>query len=883
MIELNCLGQPTLHDDAAQKVEFSSSKVFALFIFLAVTNKPVSRLELEGLLWGESEAKKAQTSLRSAIYNINKYLDGVLITDRKTVTFAAGDQTAIDLKRFDALVRTGTQEDLETACSLYRGPLLDQLTIDDAPEFEHWLVLHREQYRLRYFDALSQLVQLYTARGSQDKAIGALNQLIELEPWQEGAYQQLMTALARRGSYNRALKVYDRCQDNLKRELDIEPMPETVAIYEEIKALRDRPVQHNLPAVPTSLVGRETELESLVRHLLGQKKRLVTLVGYGGVGKSSLALEIGHRLARHFLHGVTFVPLASVTDPAYLELKMIDSLGVDLPPQAEPTKFLVEQLSNQERLLILDNAEQLIDPCADLIVALLQAAERLTVLVTSREPLAMRSEQLVRLGGLPFEPLDGELSTSGRLFRHRAVQIDPNFEMTSANFEAINQICNLVDGLPLALELAAAQTASQSCKAIEQTLRERVSNLTGSYRDLPPRHRSLRALFDQSWLSLSDRLQQILAGLSCFRGGFSAEAAAAVCEATQQELAELYAKSLLKRVDDRYDMHNLVVHYAAEQLVTLGKEESIVHDHGRHFRQALRLAAGSLPRADHAKLKLLRLDVENIRAAWLQIIHSADWVEIGATTHPLAQFIEASNSFQEGKILFQQTIEQLVTPNQSDPLEQQLGVATIKNRLAVQYVRTGNFPDALLTTDETIEVLQRTDAQMELAFALNLNGVCRLLTNDIDGTIDRLERCAAIYLALEAEESLKPLVNLGSLYMRSGRYREAIETLQKGIPQAETNGDDRALAHMYNNICACLILTNRYDEGLVYCNQAIEVCERIDFYTVKTVALQNKAELLFYLEEYANSLMIAEESLALAIQTGSKQYELISLKKGMLA
>lgn len=886
MLELTCLGRPTIKQNEKQIADFSSNKVFALLIYLALADKPLNRSELEGLLWGESEDQKAKTSLRSALYNINKLLGGVLETDRKTVTYAAGERTDIDLDRFEQLIADGSQADLEAACALYQGPFLDRLEIDDAPAFDHWVIALRERYRQLYFESLGKLVDLYLQQGENEAAIAALSALIELEPWQEEAHRQLMLLLAREGRFNEALRRYERCRVALQAEIGVEPMPETVTLYETIQQLRDRPPADTLPHQADRPLGRERESGAVLNRLLAPTCRLVTVTGMGGVGKTALALSLGPRLSRHFMHGVTWVSLAPLENGSFLELTILEGLGVGVPPQKSPRQHLIDILQKEERLLILDNAEHLIDACAELVTALLAASPRLSILVTSREPLALRDEHLVRLWGLVYSDQhqsDGVDGPALLLFVERAKQIEFSFQLNEADRSAVRKICQMMDGLPLGIELAAAQTAHMSCPQIEAQLAARLTDLELSLRDLPPRQRSLRALLEHSWQLLGPEERRLLAALSVFRGRFSQTAAIEICGATSNLLAALLRKSLLARDGDRYDLHGVVESYAAGKLSAERRRESLQAAHSGYFCTALREATGERPRSDRADFKELHGEWYNIQAAWEYLVETAAWHALGHTAHPLAQFLESNNRFQEGLLLFERSLERLGPKVVENGPEAARAHAIVQNRYAVQLVRTGQIPQALETTDGVITTLEEMNEPLELGFALNLNGACCLLTSDFERAIDRFERCAALYLALEVPEALKPLINLGSLYMRTGRYEMAIETLKKAIPQAESADDLRGLAHIHNNLAASSILLRRFEEALRYCDRCIELCDQITFHTVKIVALQNRAEIYLNQEAYRLGLASAESSIDLAREIGAKTYELSSLKWGMLA
>jgi predicted ATPase len=340
-----------------------------------------------------------------------------------------------------------------------------------------------------------------------------------------------------------------------------------------------RPQQRALPVEATPLVGRQKELADLLSLLADPHCRLVTLVGPGGVGKTRLALSAARRLDPTLPDGAAFVGLAPLTSISFVVPAIAEALSFGFSGPADPQTQLLTHLRDSQRLLVLDNLEHLLaDGAGEFVFELLQAAPALKLLVTSREVLQLQAEWVYVVSGLPMTDDGG--GAGAQLFVQRAQRSHVGFVPCAADLEAITRICQLVEGLPLAIELAAGWVRTLSCAETAAELEQNPTGLVGSMRDLPARHRSLRTVFEHSWGLLSAQEQAVLMKLSVFRGGFTRAAAAAVAGATLEVLLALVAKSLLRRgAGGRYDLHELIRQDAGERLHLSGDEEATRQAH----------------------------------------------------------------------------------------------------------------------------------------------------------------------------------------------------------------------------------------------------------------------------------------------------------------
>jgi predicted ATPase/transcriptional regulator with XRE-family HTH domain len=477
----------------------------------------------------------------------------------------------------------------------------------------------------------------------------------------------------------------------------------------------------NLPAPPTPLIGRETELAQIADRLEQRDCRLLTLVGPGGVGKTRLALQAAINLSASFPDGAYFVPLAALSSAALLVPAIAGALGCTFHGSTDPQAQLITHLREQEILLVLDNFEQLLAG-ANILVDLIQAAPGVKLLATSREPLHLRVEWLLDIPGLLVraraDASGVEQPSAVRLFVQTANRMQADFTLSPATIPSVVRICQFVAGMPLAIELAAAWVRSRSCSEIARELEQSLESLATMMHDVPARHRSMRAVFDHSWRLLSDAEQGVLRQLSVFRGGMQADAAARVAGATPFLMAALVDKSLLRHDGTgRYELHELVRQYAGEQLAEAGEAESTRDTHAADF---LNLADASNPGLDGPEratwLRRLEQEHDNLRAAlaWCQ---AAGRIELGLrVVIALRLFWDEHGHLQEGGIW----LEAALAPSSVD-VPGSLRAAAL-NSAAIVSSALGEYTRAQELAEQSLALFRADEIPEGIAWALDRLG-----------------------------------------------------------------------------------------------------------------------------------------------------------------
>lgn len=745
-----------------------SAKVEALLAYLAVEQeRPLRRDALVALLWPDESLETARVNLRQSITRLQKGIDNqnaeppFLLISRDSVQFNVKSNHHLDVTQFRSLLRDcpthGSTPDRlcdrcvvnwQTAVSLYKGDFLAHFFIDDSPIFEQWLLTVREQLHQQALIATQWLADYHEDRGEYDQALAYTSHQIRLEPWREEAYRQQMRLLARQGKRASALLLYETCCRVLEQELGMGPAAETTQLFERIQAAPvHRP--HNLPTPINRFIGREEESAQLLFHLAQPQRRLVTLLGAGGMGKTSLALHVGGRIVREYLgpfaNGLCYVPLASVHDALQMALAIANELGVQLHGNVDPLQQVIRWLQGKELLLLLDNFEQLGEAGAGVVAALLAGTTAVKCLVTSRERLHLRGEWVIAIGGLPYPSInllteswlptqfDPNHYRAIQLFVDRAQHAQPN-QPIGQSWEdrlAIIRICQLCEGLPLALELAASWTGMLSCGEIAAEVGKGLDLLQTHYHDMEPRHRSLQVVFEQSWQLLSPTEQRVLAELSLFQGGFSREAGTAVANASLVQLRQLVDKSLLRQADTgRFALHELLRQFAAEKLDDMGGTAVVQRRHAAYFADLVQQQESRWPTQENQQaITIIRNDIQNVRAGWYWTAVQRETSLLNQYLHSMLNFYSLVSWYQEAQQAFELCALSLANstqlPNPAHPSGSDTAFVRARSlsRQAAFCYRLGDLHQAARLAQQSVDLLANSTAFAEKSFAYQVLGM----------------------------------------------------------------------------------------------------------------------------------------------------------------
>src|SRR4051812_20652570 len=658
-MEFGILGPLEVRADG-RALELGGPKPRALLAMLALhANRPVSAERVAVALWGEDTPPRAVKTVQVYVARLRKALGDpeVLVTTPGGYCLRVRPGE-LDAERFERSVPDGRRAlaagrgedaaaDLRAALGLWRGPPLAELA--SAP----FAPAEIERLEEQHLAAVEVRVEADLAAGRHAELVGELQQLTSAHPWRERLHAQLMLALYRSGRQADALEAYQRAREVLVEQLGIEPGAELHDLHEAIlahdpalaapPATGSRPLDgrdarraspgargdRTLPAPPNRTVGREHDLAVVGERLRSASVRLLTLTGPGGVGKTRLALEAARAVEADFTAGAVFVSLGGVQRSEDVPAAIVKALEVVLLGGESDAQAVERFLAAKHLLLVADNVEHVLGAAA-FIGGLLGACPALTVLATSREPLALHAEERYPVSPLTLPegrtPADPEALAGVdaiALFTERARAHDPDFELADSSAADVAEICRRVDGLPLAIELAAARCALLSSREIAERLSEALGSLGAGARDAPARQQTLRATIDWSHELLSDAERESFARFAVFAGGATIEAAETITGAGLETIDALVAKSLVVRVQrphtaTRLAMLETIRAYASERFAA-GVDAEAVRE--RHYRVYLTVAqrhgTDEALLGIRGKENLDRLDaeVDNLQAA----------------------------------------------------------------------------------------------------------------------------------------------------------------------------------------------------------------------------------------------------------------------------
>jgi non-specific serine/threonine protein kinase len=553
--------------------------------------------------------------LRHSLWRIQKSFTSKaspLVVDDLTIALDIAKVDWLDIRAVEMADENATADELLSALSAYRGELLPGF-------YDDWVVLEREHLQAVFDQKMARLLALLQEQGRWSDVLEWGERWVSLGQKPEPAYRALMTAHAAIGQMSKVAGTYERCEKAL-REFGVQPSEQTTSLFKDLKSgpgtlnrlsssskLPPKEASSSIPIPLTSFIGRQKDLKEIARLL--SSTRLLTLTGPGGVGKTRLAIQAARDSTRKFRDGTYWVSLVGLTDPNLISQEIAQSLDMRETSNKAPMEMLMAQLKSRDILIVLDNCEHVIRACAQVAEQLLAACPKLKILATSIEALGLFNETIWHVPSLPLPEHQNNLAlndlreiASVALFVDRAANAKPGFSLTEKNAKFVSQVCQRLDGIPLAIELAAARIKVLSVDEISTRLDDRFSLLTTGSRTAIARHQTLRATLDWSHDLLTEPERSLFRRLSVFVGGFTLEAAEAICghEWTSDNILDLLGRLVDKSLviveaesgvgGTRYHLLETIRQYALEKLASVAETPAI---RDRHLAYYLALAESS--------------------------------------------------------------------------------------------------------------------------------------------------------------------------------------------------------------------------------------------------------------------------------------------------
>ncbi len=557
-------------------------------------------------------------------------------------------------------------------------------------------------------------------------------------------------------------------------------------------------IVHNLPRQTTTFIGRRADIKAVSDLLADPACNLLTLVGPGGIGKTRLALEVAAHHLQWFAGGIYFVGLQPITSADNIIETVASAVGCEFYQGSSATAQLLHFLQDRQLLLILDNYEHLL-PASDVVMELLSAATQLKLLITSREGLNLRDEWLFHVKGMAYPRRRTQAAIDAysavKLFVERAQRVRHDFSLVD---EAINvaRVCQLVEGVPLGIELAATWLRRLPCSEIAAEIQQGLDILETDMGGVPPRHQSMRAVFDHSWKLLNEEEHRTVMGLSVFRGGFRREAAEQVAGASLQTLSTLVDKSILNISNDgRYGLHELQRQYAEERLKEAPILQTAVHNrHCEYYCEFMNKPVAKLiGPGNKDTLHQLEAEIDNVRSAWNWAVACKQVINLNKAMTGLYWFAWLRSWHEEGERAFRHAVEALRDAEPNVESETALGCAL--SSLGAMSIWLGRSLQASECLQESVSILRRLDAREELTRALCGQGWLATTQQDWATAKPLLMEAAAMAAETGQHEIYGFLLGLlGRLVVQLGEYEEAEQYHRQALLLARQVGDQRTIA-----------------------------------------------------------------------------------------
>lgn len=885
MLEIFTLGSLCIRLNGKVINNLGLRKAEALLVYLVVNDRSIQRSLLASLLWPEHSQTKALTNLRAALAVLNRKFSDFLDITHERIQFKHDHRYYLDVRELEEKLSAG---EIETALKCFKGDFLAGFHVLNSVPFEDWRLSEQERIRDALIGALHKSLSL--AINTRDTAYGLrlAHKLIDLDAYDEYAHQGCILLHALNGDRTAALTHYYKFVEILEAELGIQPQEETQMLFAmisrgEVPILPDiENHKHNLPQSTTSFVGRRVELFQITKWLKDPLFRLISLVGPGGCGKTRLAIEAARLVIGAFPDGIFFVPLDEchseemiVPAIAHAMSFTIDTIATRLAPENQ----LLDLLQRRVVLLVLDGFEKLAS-CPPLLGRMIERVPGLKILVTSRQGLNLQSEWPYYVEGLLYntecvDDLPIPQVEAVQLFIERSIQVNHTYHPSERDYQCIARICQTVEGMPLAIELAAAWVNVMPVEDIEEELSVNLDFLSTQRVDVPKKHHSLRAVFENAWDLLPVEQQNLLCKLAVFESSFDRHAAGEVAQGEISQLSSLVKKSLV-RCDHqgRFSTHNLIRMFAYDKLA---KETSLLAAvREKYCRYYLNLLTKHEADMIGARMETARL---TLRQELFHLQKALQWAITGWDQETLRRILTATLVFYavyawyEGVDAFRHLgdviVEALTQENDPDPEHHPI-VMSCRAYQAFLLTNLGQIEESEKISQRCLQPLQALGFMAEYSVCLHNLGANASFRGEYETGTDLLKQ--AVMIGRNNDFILWPtyLLWLGHGYLLLGDYETGLTTLQKCREIFMRNETLWGAAFAISKIGLAYDGMGNHLKALEYHQEALSIFEKMGNIAGKGYSLSRMSMSACYTGNQHLGLRYGEEAYQLFEEIGHK-------------
>jgi predicted ATPase/DNA-binding SARP family transcriptional activator len=808
LFDIRLLGEPQFYADGElQRIAIPPKALLLLCVLCLKAGQPVDRTKLAYTLWPDDAEDEAKGKLRRHLHLLGRALaspddQSQITATNTTLSWTPSGTCTVDVVEFDRLSRSG--EDLQLAVALYHGDLLPNF-------YEEWLEAPRRRLREQQLNNLLTLAD--RAMRAEDPA-GALEHAraaLRIDPWREDAIRHVVLARTHLGDRSGAMQEYAQFVTRLREEFGAEPLAETKNAFEAAKSAE--PVATNLPLETTSFVGRGPQLNALNVLLTGS--RMVTVTGPGGVGKSRTVIRCARELLSAYSDGVWLIEAGTHSSEEQLLHAIAQTLRIDDSRQGVTLRTLTQRLRDKQTLLVFDNVESFVDPCAKVCESILTSCPNVRILASSREPLAVTGERIMRLA--PFEDDADAIA----LFYDRAHAADASLEDTPQNRRTVTEICRRVDRLPLATELAAARVSTLSLEEILERLHDRFTVLKRPRAPAVRHHQTLRATIGWSHDLLAPEEKVLFRRVAIFPAAFTLAAAEAICIGEHlthgnvlDALSRLVDKSLVTVSQNtptrRYRFLDSIREFALCELYSSADVDALRERYLAYYAALAERSAKELSGAhQHVTLQMLEDEIDNVRAALqlgqLDARYATSSLDIACE---LQQFWLVRGYFAEGRSWFEHTLRAAENSISLD----------VRARALSSLAMFACFSDDLAAAErferESLALRTAAGDALGISESLHVLGGIAFDKGDLQAAQALWQECLLRSQATaNAKQIAKTLDNLGFVHSELGDYGKADACLQQSLQAYRDLEDTYGLAWVIGHQARLAERMGKYEEA----------------------------------------------------------------------